>query len=526
MNDAYDAIVIGAGHNGLVAAAYLARAGLRVLVLERRELVGGAVVSEEVFPGFTFDTAAHHIGWLHPAVVRDLRLERRGLELMPCDPTVFAPTLDGGQLLLWRQPKDSVEAIRQHSKADADRWPAFTALVTEGAAFLESLYRQPPPDVLSRKTSDLWKLLRVRRRLRRLGRREMMEVLRLLPMTVRELLDEWFETDLLKGVLGAAGITGIFQGPMAAGTTYLFLHHHVGIRDGALRGAARVRGGVGNLTKALEAAARAHGAEIKTNTRVERVVIKDGRATGVALVSGEEIAATRVVSGADPRRTFLDLVDPVHLDPSFLRAVRNIKYRGGVARVNLALGELPNFSSAPGEESVLRGLISISPSIAYLERAYDDAKHGDLSHEPYLEALIPSLADPGLAPPGKHIMSVLVQYAPYHLRDGVWDEAKRETLGDRVVETLTRYAPNIESAILHRQVLTPLDLEATLGLTEGNIYHGEMTLDQILFLRPVPGWSRYRTPISGLYLCGAGAHPGGGVTGAPGYHASRQVLKG
>jgi phytoene dehydrogenase-like protein len=306
MNDAYDAIVIGAGHNGLVAAAYLARAGLRVLVLERRELVGGAVVSEEVFPGFTFDTAAHHIGWLHPAVVRDLRLERRGLELMPCDPTVFAPTLDGGQLLLWRQPKDSVEAIRQHSKADADRWPAFTALVTEGAAFLESLYRQPPPDVLSRKTSDLWKLLRVRRRLRRLGRREMMEVLRLLPMTVRELLDEWFETDLLKGVLGAAGITGIFQGPMAAGTTYLFLHHHVGIRDGALRGAARVRGGVGNLTKALEAAARAHGAEIKTNTRVERVVIKDGRATGVALVSGEEIAATRVVSGADPRRTFLD----------------------------------------------------------------------------------------------------------------------------------------------------------------------------------------------------------------------------
>lgn len=526
MSEAYDAIVIGAGHNGLVAATYLAKAGLRVLVLERRELLGGAVVSEEVFPGFKFDTGAHHISWLHRPVMRDLRLAARGLELMPCDPTVFAPSPDGGHLLLWRRPKDSIEAIRQHSKADADRWEAFAGLVAQAAGFLESLYDAPPPNVLSRKFSDLWNLVRVRRRLRSLGRREMTDVLRLLPMTVRELLDEWFETDLLKGALGAAGVSGIFQGPMAAGTAYLFLHHHVGMRDGALRGTTRLRGGIGSLAKALEAAARENGVRITANSDVKRIVVADGRATGVVLVSGEEISARRVVSSVDPRRTFCDLLEPIHLDPSFLRAVRNIKYRGGVARVNLALGELPNFSSAPGEEAVLRGVISISPSLAYLERAYDDAKHGELSREPYLEASIPSLTDPGLAPAGKHVMTILVQYAPYHLKDGVWDEARREALGDRVVETLTRFAPNIESAILHRHVLTPLDLETTFGLTEGNIYHGEMTLDQLLFMRPLPGWHRYRTPISGLYLCGAGAHPGGGVSGAPGYHAAREVLKG
>jgi phytoene dehydrogenase-like protein len=382
-----------------------------------------------------------------------------------------------------------------------------------------------PPDLPSREGRDLWAMLRLAMRARRLGRRQMMEVLRIFPMTVAELLNEWFESEALKGVLGAAGITGIFQGPMSAGTAFVFLHHHVGLGDGTPRGASRVRGGIGNLTRILAEAARRRGVEIRTDAPVERIVVKQGRAAGVALASGEEIEARWVASSADPGRTFGELVEPIHLDATFLRAVRNIKYRGGCARVNLALGELPRFSSAAGDDSQLRGVISISPSLRYLERAYDDAKHGALSSEPYLEAVIPTLSDPTLAPPGRHIMSVHVQWAPYHLADGVWDDAKREQLGDVVVATLARHATNLGPAILHRQVLTPLDLEARFGLTEGHIYHGELTLDQVFFMRPLPGWARYRTPVPGLYLCGAGAHPGGGLTARPGYNAARAMLE-
>jgi phytoene dehydrogenase-like protein len=537
MNDVYDAIVIGAGHNGLVSSAYLAKAGFRVLALERREVLGGAAVTEEAFPGFKFETGAHRINRLHPVLSRDLRsaVERAAgtglsqtygtLEFVPSDPTVFAPLPDGGGLTLWRDPERSKEAVSRFSKADADRWPDFSALVLKASGLLAELYADAPPDVLSRKSSDLWELLRLGRAFRRLGKRDMTEVLRVLPMTIRELLDEWFETDVLKGALGAAGITGLCQGPMAAGTALMFMHQHTGSARGVFRGSEIVRGGIGNLINALEAFALERGVEIRKGAAVGRIMVKEGRAVGVVLADGSEIPARRVVSGLDPKRTFLELVDPIELDPYFVRSVRNIPMKGICAKVNLALGELPAFRSLRGDGPHLRGTISIGPSLRYLERAYDDAKYGRISAEPYIEAFIPSLHDPGMAPHGQHVMSLLVQYAPYHRKDGVWDDSKRDELGDIAVKTLAGYAPNIEAAILHRQVLTPLDLESLFGLTEGNIYHGEMTLDRLFFMRPIPGWARYRAPIENLYLCGAGTHPGGGVTGAPGYNAAREILK-
>jgi phytoene dehydrogenase-like protein len=537
MNDVYDAIVIGAGHNGLVTAAYLAKAGLRVLALERRELVGGAAVTEEAFTGFKFETGAHRINRLHPALAQDLRSavgraagtglsQTYGtLEFLPSDPTVFAPLPDGGGLTLWRDSERSKEAVSRFSKADAEKWSDFSALVLKASGLLATLYEDAPPDVLSRKSGDLWELLRLGRAFRRLGKRDMTEVLRVLPMTIRELLDEWFETDVLKGALGAAGITGLCQGPMAAGTALMFLHQHAGAPRGVFKGSEIVRGGIGNLINALEAFALERGVEIRKNTPVERIIVKEGLATGVGLADGSEILARRVVSCLDPKRTFLGLIDPIELDPDFIRSVRNIPMKGVCAKVNLALGELPNFRSLPDDGPHLRGTISIGPSLRYLERAYDDAKYGRISTEPYIEAFIPSLHDPGMAPPGKHVMSLLVQYAPYHRRDGVWDDAQRDELGDIALKTLAGYAPNIEAAVLHRQILTPVDLESRFGLTEGNIYHGEMTLDRLFFMRPVPGWARYRTPISNLYLCSAGTHPGGGVTGAPGYNAAREILK-
>ncbi len=525
MNSAYEAIVIGAGHNGLVTAAYLARAGLRVLVLERRGLVGGAAVTEEIYPGFKFDTCAHRIGSLHPAVVKDLQPARHGAEILQTDPTVFSPLPDGRHLLLWRNPQDSCEAIRRFSEADANRWIPFCGHVGRAAGFLESLYHKAPPNVIARDAATLWTLLKLGGRLRRMGKRDMMEVMRTLPMSVAEFLGDWFETDVLKGTLGAIGISGICQGPLAFGTAFLMLHHQVGSNNGVPRSTEVVRGGVGNLTQALAAAARKWGVEIRTDAEVQRVTVEDNRATGVVLASGDEIAARWIVSNADPRRTFLKLVDPIDLDPQFLREVHNIKFRGACAKVHLALDELPSFTCAPGNGPHLHGVISISPSLHYLEHAYDDAKHGGISRQPYLEILIPSLIDPTMAPPGKHVMSIFAQYAPYHLKEGVWDDARREALGDAVVETLAQYAPNLEAAILHRHVLTPLDLETAYGLTEGNINHGELTLDQLFFMRPVPGWAQYRTPIQNLFLCGAGTHPGGGVTGAPGYNAARQILR-
>ncbi|MDQ3948845.1 MAG: NAD(P)/FAD-dependent oxidoreductase, partial [Gemmatimonadota bacterium] len=375
--------------------------------------------------------------------------------------------------------------------------------------------------------ADLLSVARLGARLRRLGRIEMVEFLRTVPMSVGELLDDWFETDVLKGALGARGVTGILQGPRSGGTAFVLLHHQVGRPVGAFRAPSAIRGGVGNLSSALAAAAQSFGAEVRTDAEVVRVPVEGGRARGVILRNGDEIAARRVLSSADPRRTLLQLCDPSRLDPEFVRSVRNVRYRGAWAKVNLALGTLPSFSALRGDgsETALRGTISISPSLTYLERAYDDAKYGRVSEHPCLEIRIPSLADPTLAPAGAHVMSIEVQYVPYHLRDGEWDDRARDALGDRVIETLAAYAPDLPGAILHRQVLTPRDLENVFALTEGHAYQGELTLDQILFMRPVAGWSRYRTPVRDLYLCGAGTHPGGGIAGGAGANAARQILK-
>ncbi len=426
-----------------------------------------------------------------------------------------------------------MRAIRRFSKADAGRWRRFSERVARLAGFLRLVYETIPPQLPHPDRSDWMSLLRLGARLRLLGEKEMFELMRVLPMSVAEFLDDWFETDVLKGVLGAGGIAGLCQGPLAAGTAALFLHHHLWCGKGVFRTLDLVEGGIGNLTQTLVRAAREKGVEVRTGAEVARVRVQDGRGAGVILADGEVVDATRVVSNVDPRRTFLHLVDPVELDPAFVQRVRNIKFRGVCAKVNLALERLPRFVGVAGKgwwrtrasQDLLRGVISISPSLTYLEQAYDDAKYGKPSQHPYLEAVIPSLMDPTLAPEGQHVMSVTMQYAPYHLREGEWDDTQRQALGKIVLNTLAAYAPDIHDVIRYCQVLTPRDLERRFALTEGNIYHGEMTLDQWFFMRPVPGWARYRTPIEGLYLCGAGTHPGGGITGVPGYNAARAILQ-
>ncbi|MGH7568281.1 MAG: phytoene desaturase family protein [Gemmatimonadales bacterium] len=528
----WDAVVIGAGVNGLAVAATLGRAGLRVLVLERRPVLGGVAATEELAPGFRVDACLHDLGVPAPALVEDLGLARHGLELIRPDPAVVALPPSGGSappLALWADPARSVEAIRRHSPGDAERWPEFAARMGRLAGFLESLYAAPAPNITSSRPADVVRLLGLGHRARRLGKTGLIDLLRTLPMSVAELLDDWFESEALKGALGAAGIRGILQGPRSGGTAFVFLHHAVGSPPGAPRSRCVVRGGLGRFAQALAAAAREHGVDIRTGVDVARVRVRDGRAVGVVTGAGDEIATRAVVSGADPRRTLMTLVDPTELEPEFARAVLHLKYRGAVAKVNLALDALPTFPAlaSNGATELLRGAIAPGVSLEALEHAYDDAKHGGVSRRPFLEVRIPSVADPSHAPPGKHVMSVWVQYAPYRLKRGTWDEGRRSKLGDLVVDTLADHAPGLKALIVQRQVLTPKDLEDVYGVTEGSLYHGELTLDQILFMRPVPGWSRYRTPIHQLYLCGAGTHPGGGLgmAGGSGLLAAGAVLR-
>ncbi len=522
MTKPYDAIVIGAGSNGLVTAAYLARAGWKVLVVERRNVLGGVGAVEEFAPGFRADAALGMV-WIPRPVIEDLKLRQHGLGIAASNPTVFAPLLGGDHLLLWQEVGQSAEAIRRFSTRDADRWPAFCAFVRKVAALLEAAYLTTPPNGLNPSLGEMPALADLALRLRRMGDRDMMETLRILPMSAQEFLDDWFESDALKGTLGMDAVRNLRQGPRSAGTTFNFLHHQVGNPEGRFR--ALIRTGR-PLPDVLADAARAFGAEIRAGAGVVQIVIRDGQAVGVVLEDGEEVAARRIVSSADPAHTFLRLVDPLELSPDFIGKVRNIKFRGATAVVHLALGERPDFPALPGDGPHLRGTISISPDLTYLERAYDAAKYGEMSEQPALEITIPSLSDPAVAPQGKHVMAIRAQFAPYHLRDGSWDGAKREELLDAVLDILDDVAPNVRGAILGQRVITPLDFEQSYGLTEGSLNHGEMMLDQLYLMRPVPGWAQYRTPIDGLYLCGAGAHPGGGVIGAPAYNAAREIVRG
>jgi phytoene dehydrogenase-like protein len=520
----YDAIIIGAGHNGLVTAAFLAQAGLRVLVLERRETLGGAAATEEIFSGFKFNTGAHDAGLFRPEIINALHLHKHGLEFIESPVTVFAPQPDGTSLTLWRDLQQSQKEIAHFSKTDAEKFPAFSHFLSKLIKPLQSIMLLTPPHLTQNSFDEFISWAKAGLKLKRLGKQEMMQFLRLLPMPVTDLLNEWFESEPLKGVLGAVGVTGSMQGPQASGTTFMMLYHHLGAAHSGFKSGRFVLGGIGQLSAALASAARKHGAEIRTGAEVAHIMLKDEKAAGVVLKNGEEISTRVVISNADPRRTFFDLVGAPNLGPIFVRRVRNIRYRGATAKVNLALSDLPTFENASVDEGHLSGHIVICPNLEYLERAYDDAKYGRFSQKPYLDIVIPTVLDPSLAPVGKHVMSITMQYAPYQLRDGTWEE-NREKLGDLIIDTLSQYAPNVKELILQRQVITPLDWERDYSLTEGGIFHGQMGLDQLLFMRPVPGYGQYRTPIANLYLCGAGTHPGGGVTGAPGYNAAREVLK-
>jgi phytoene dehydrogenase-like protein len=520
----YDAIVIGGGHNGLVCTAYLARAGKRVLVLERRELVGGAAVTEEVFPGFRFSVFSYVVSLLRPEIIRDLELPRHGLHILPLESTL-TPLPDGRYLAQWNDHDQNRRELARHSPRDAEAYDEFGRLMHQIARAVKPILGMVPPDPASLRPRDLAGLARLSSHLRGLGAVQFRALCKLLTMSSADYLDEWFETEALKATKSASGIIGTLLGPRSPGTAYVLLHHYMGEIDGVFRAWGFAKGGNGSVSAAIAAAARAAGAEIRTGAPVARVLVTNGRATGVLLENGEEIKADTVISNADPRRTFLSLVGREHLPADLIESVERFRFRGASAKVNLALGELPNFTCLPGHGPHLRGAISISPSVEYLERAYDEAKYGEFSRRPYMDIIIPSMIDPGMAPPGRHVMSIFAQYAPYRLNGG-WTDARREAFGDAVIDTLGEYAPNLKSAILHRQVITPADIEATIGLTEGNIFQGELSLSQMFFLRPAPAFAKYATPIRGLYQCGAGTHPGGGVMGAPGRNAAFAILRG
>ena len=523
MTNSYDAIIIGAGHNGLTNAAYLAKAGRKVLVLERRPVLGGATVTEEIYPGFKYSVCSYVVSLLRPEVIRELELTRYDLEIIPLDST-FTPLPDGNYLARGGDHAKTRREIARHSPSDAEAYEQFGKLMHHMAMAVKPLLAMMPPDPTSLRPGELAGLAAVGKHFRKLGQEMLFDLTKLMTMSSADFLNEWFETEVLKATMSASGIIGTFLGPRSPGTAYVLLHHYMGELDGAFRSWGFARGGMGAISRVLSEAAKQYGAEIRAKAEVVQVLVKNGQAEGVVLNSGEELHGQVVVSGVDPKRTFLKLVDPQALDSEFLKQVERFKIRGSSGKINLALDALPNFTALPGDGPHLQGAISISPTIDYLERAYDDAKYGDYSRRPYLDIIIPSTIDPSMAPPGKHVMSIFVQYAPYHLKEGSW-ENKREAFGDNVIETLSEYAPNLKSIILHRQVVTPWDLEQEFGLTEGNIFHGELSLDQLFFLRPVPGWARYSTPVKNLYMCGAGTHPGGGVMGASGRLAALKILK-
>jgi phytoene dehydrogenase-like protein len=523
MGQHYDVIVIGGGHNGLVNAAYLAKAGKKVIVLERRHVLGGAAVTEEIIPGFLFSECSYVVSLLRPEIIRELDLPRHGLEILPLDGT-FSPMPGGDYLWRVNDHAKSIRDIRRHSRLDAEAYDEFSKMMTPMCRFVKPMLSMIPPDPTTLNPKDLKQLHFLLQRFRELSSDERYTLVQLMTMSSADFLDQWFETDVLKATMSASGIIGTFLGIRSPGTAYVLLHHYMGEIDGAFRSWGFSRGGTGAISNAIADAAREAGVEIRTKAPVGKIVVKNGRAAGVVLQSGEELSASVVSSSVDPHLTFEKFLEPNELPADFLEGVRRYKFRGSSGKVNLALDALPNFKCLPGPGAHLRGAVSISPSMEYMERAYDDAKYGHFSRKPYIDMVIPSLTDPSVAPPGKHVLSCFVQYAPYKLAEGTWDDQK-EAFGDNVINTIAEYAPNIKDIIVGRQVLTPLDLEREFGLTQGNIFQGELSLEQLFFLRPVAGWAYYRTPIHNLYMCGSATHPGGGIMGANGRIASQVILK-
>ena len=509
-----DAVIVGAGHNALVTAALLARAGRKVLVLERRGVVGGAAASEEIFPGCRVNVGAQDAGLFRHEIVSELGLDAHGLEWVH-PPAVATSLLGGGEALtLWRDPARTRDEIARHSRDDAAGFPEWSNYLRSMARALRIALDRPAPALHEMTARERLRLLRPLLQAGRLGKRHMVELLRILPLPARDLLDDRFESDALKGMLASSALPGASHGPSAMGGAFRMLYHAAGTDPHGFRSTAFVKGGIGALPAALAGAAIAHGAEIRTGAEVERILVEDGAATGVLLASGEEIAARCVVSGADPRRTFFELVGAPRLGPEFNRKVANIRLRGTTAMLHLLLDALPPLPDAARR---LAGRTLVAPTPDYLERASDDAKYGRFSARPHLDMVIPTLHDPSLAPAGHHIASIQIRYAPF--------DTARDALLSTVFATLDGFLPGLRDRILDHRLLTPLDLETELGLTGGDEYHGRMGLDQLLFMRPIAGWARYRTPVERLFLCGSGTHPGGGVTGAPGQLAARAILR-
>jgi phytoene dehydrogenase-like protein len=527
MPGSYDVIIVGAGHNGLVTAAYLARAGMNVLMLERRELVGGACVTEELWPGFKVSTASYVNSLLRPEIIRDLELSRHGYELLPRSPSSFTPFPDGRYLLLGPDKAMTSREVAKFSRRDAEALPRYEAMLERVADFIEPTLLMTPPNPWSLRPRDLWTLGRLGWGFLKLGK-DGPRAIEILTGAARPILDRWFESEELKIALATDAIIGAMASPSTPGTAYVLFHHVMGECNGVRGVWGYVRGGMGGITQALAAAARERGVEIRVSSPVAKILTRDGRTQGVTLEDGTEFRAPRVVSNLDAHVTFLELLDPSALPPEFLDAVRAIDYSSASLKINVALSELPNFCAVDASgfppDAHLRGTIHIAPTLDYMEQAFDDAKYGRPSANPILECTIPSVVDPTVAPPGKHVMSFFVQYAPYQLRDASWDQIK-DQFADRCFDVLNEYAPNFKRAVIDRQVVSPLDLERRFGLTGGNIFQGAMTLSQLFLLRPLPGYADYRSPVRGLYLCGAATHPGGGVMGACGYNAAREILR-
>jgi len=520
-----DIVIIGGGHNGLVTAFYLAKAGFKPLILERRNQVGGAAITEEFHPEFRSSILAHSAGPLRPEVVTDMQLDKHGLKLVTPEVAVTALSPDGRALVLYQEVEGAAQEIAKFSKVDAAKYREFQLALEKASRVIGKSLALTPPEIENPSAADLFGLLNLGRSLRGLGRANTFNLLRWAPMAVADLVSEFFQTDLLRATIAARGIFGTFLGPWSAGTSLILLLRAAADSSPAGNNFFAV-GGTGAITQAMAAAAQQAGAEIRTGAEVIEIRVKNGAAQGVVLSSGEEILAHAVISNADPKRTFLKLTDPALLAPSFTKRLQNYRMNGTVAKVNLALSSLPTFTALNGNTEALTGRIQIGPEIDYLERAFDESKYGNFSGAPYLEVTIPTLTDPSLAPEGKHVMSIYMQYAPYKLKNGSWaDESQRIALGDTVVKTLAQYAPDLPEKILSHQIITPLDLEETYGLTGGHIFHGELALDQIFTMRPMLDWARYRTPIENLYLCGSGTHPGTGLTGGSGANAAREIIK-